>query len=115
MRHVVFALFALVTGLSAAEIQLESPRLEMKLSSEAGYGITSLRDLATGRDFISPDVKLPLYRITLSRPDGSTTGTTSANASSVSPRQTAAGTTLGLDNPAQRITITVARGGPRRQ
>ncbi len=107
MRHVVFALFALVTGLSAAEIQLESPRLEMKLSSEAGYGITSLRDLATGRDFISPDVKLPLYRITLSRPDGSTTEITSANASSVSPRQTAAGATLVFEHPAERITCTV--------
>src|SRR5438270_4513139 len=107
MRLFVFALSALVTGLSAAEIRLESPGVQVTLNSEAGYGITSLRDVATGRDFISPDVRLPLYRITLSRPDGTTTEITSASASSVSPRQTPAGATLVFEHPAERIICMV--------
>src|SRR5215813_10477267 len=107
MRCVVLALSALVTGLPAAELRLESPVLQVRLNPEAGYGMTSLRDRATGRDFISPDIKLPLYRITLSRPDGTTTEITSAGASSVSPRQTTAGATLVFEHPAERITCTV--------
>src|SRR5580693_5077632 len=108
MRRAVFALLALVTELTASEIRLEVPEIEVKLASETGYSITSIRDAATGREFISPEAKLPLYRITLSRADGSSSDVTSATASSASLRQTALGATLVFEHATEHLQITCA-------
>ena len=106
MRRAVIALLALVTELPASEILLNSHGLELKLDSEAGYGVTSLRDTASGRDFISSEAKLPLYRIILSRADGSSFEITSATASSASARQTPSGATLVFEHAQEHLQIT---------
>jgi len=108
MRRTVFALLVLATGLRASEIRLESHGIEVKLDSGGGYGITSIRDAAAGRDFISSEAKLPLYRITLSRPDGSSFDITSASASSASASQTASGVTLLFEHAQEHLQITCA-------
>jgi len=106
MYRALVALLALAAGLRAGEIRLESGSLQIKLDSGIGYGITSIRDSANGRDFISSEAKLPLYRITLSRADGSAFDITSATAHSVSARQTASGTTLVFEHTQEHLKIT---------
>src|ERR1700734_85336 len=108
MRCAVFALLALVTELTASEVRLKSHGMEVKLDSETGYGITSIRDAATGRDFISSEAKLPLYRITLSQADGSSFDVTSASASTASARPTASGAILIFEHVKEHLQITCA-------
>jgi Domain of unknown function (DUF6259) len=108
MSRAVFVLLAMVTELPASKIRLVSHGMEVKLDSETGYGITSIRDAATGREFISSEAKLPLYRITLSRADGSSSDVISATASSASVRQTASGATLVFEHAKEHLQITCA-------
>jgi hypothetical protein len=103
MRSLLLILLA--GSLSAADLHLTGPGLEIRLNPDAGYAITSLRDAATGRDFISESHKLPLYRIVLSRPDGSTREITSASASSSSRKEISAGAVMEFEHAPEHLKV----------
>ena len=58
-----------------------------------------------GRDYISTETKLPLYRLVLSREDGSDFEIASAQAGSVATRRTDDGASLTFEHPDHKLTI----------
>ncbi len=79
--HRLTLLLLLTVAVGSAQIRLTSSAMELTLDGAHGYGIARLYLPAAQRDFIAT-AKLPLYRITLSREDGSTASITSADATS---------------------------------
>ena len=101
------ALFTLLwfTGTISAQFRLATSTLSVELNPEIGYGIAHLRDIPAARDYISTETKLPLYRLVLSREDGSALEITSAQAGSVATQRTDNGASLTFEHPDHKLTI----------
>ena len=97
--------WTLAQALLPGQVSLDVASLHIELQSTIGYGIVSLREPASGRDFISSQNRLPLYRMTLSRANGSTLEITSAEATAVKVNRSEGTVTLTFEHPAQQLEV----------
>ena len=97
--------FSLGVRILLGQVHLDAPSLQIELDPKIGYGIRTFRDASVGHDFISAENRLPLYRITLSRSDGSTTDITSAEAESVSQSRDGNQVTLVFEHPKYQLQV----------
>ena len=78
--HLLTLLLWLTLAVAPAQVRLTSSAMDLVLDAAHGYGISKRYLPEAQRDFSAPS-RLPLYRITLSQPDGRTTTITSAESS----------------------------------
>ena len=86
------------------QISLKSHEIELALDPSSGYSIVGLRDPKTGTDFAATGARPGLYRIVMSRSDGSSYEITSKSAKCV--RSSAPDRiTLSFDHPEQGLRV----------
>jgi hypothetical protein len=114
---IVAVLTAGLAGGQTSSIVLSSPGIEVRLSPANGYGIESLRDPASGRQFAAAGANAPLYRITLWRRGRPARDITSKDAKLLRQEVTGEAATLVFAHEAEKLTVTctgrIDRAAPR--